>query len=115
MRWRIYYIGGSTFDSSQGAPFDAPKEGCGVIVAPDPEVGRALIHRWNWYYFKSGIWWGADIFGLLDQFKHFAPEITAVIEGRTGLNSEWNELLARADADPDFPIKSAVRPGERGP
>lgn len=112
MHWRIYYGDGTTFSSTEGAANDAPPHGVVAIVYPDPEIGRAVLHQWDWYYLKGGSWWGSDTFGLLDQFMHHAPEITAVKQGRTFTNAAYRAALQAAVEDPDFPIKSAQHRGE---
>ena len=112
MRWRIYYGDGSTFDDTAGEPNDAPAHGVVAVVYPDLEVGRFVLHQWDWYYCKNGEWWGSDTFGLLDQMMHFAPQITAIKQGRTFTNPEYRTVLGRAIGDPDFPPKSARTRGE---
>lgn len=114
-RWRIYYGSGATFSDADGPPASAPPFDVCAIVYADEEVGRVVLHRWDWYFVRAGEWWGADIFGLLDQLLHDrAGEVGAVKQGRTVSNEAYRAALARALADPDFPAKNAVRAGERG-
>lgn len=112
--WRIYYDDGSTFSSEDGSPEDAPAFGAVVIVFPDEEVGRVIMHGWDWYYWvpEDGTWWGADIYGLLDRLLH-RIDCRALLQGRNMLNTEYLALFKRASEDPDFPLKSAKRSGER--
>jgi len=113
LSWRIYYDDGSTFDSSQGEPEDAPSFGVVFIPQPDEQVGRMVMQGWDWYYFnKSGQWWGCDIYGLLDRLLHNLPT-RALKQGRTMGNDAYQKLRSVATNDPDFPIKSATRKGER--
>ncbi|MDT8442597.1 MAG: hypothetical protein RQ723_13230 [Desulfuromonadales bacterium] len=74
-----------------------------------------VLHRWNWYWLRDGVWYGGDVFGLLDQMQHYAHQIECVAQGRTVLNALMADTLMRAHADPDFPPKSATLPEERGP
>lgn len=114
MAWRIYYDDGSTFDAAMGTPEAAPGLGVQVIVQPDERVGRVLLTRFDWYYWRRdlGVWWASDLFGLLDQLTNDrAGNVAAVKAGRNA--APYDEILARAIADPDFPPKSARLPGER--
>lgn len=104
--WRVYYDDGTTFDSRQGRPDDAPSAGVQCIVEDDPDAGRVVLNSFDWYYFHpaSGMWWGSDLYGLLDKLLHRIP-ITGVCSGRNC--SRYREILDAAMSDPDFPPKSA--------
>ena len=104
--WRIYYDDGSTFDSTEGDPDDAPAFGVQCIVEPDDDGGRVVLNHFDWYYYnpEAGQWWGSDIHGLLDKLQFRIP-IEAVMQGRNCSN--FKEILVRATHDPDFPRKSA--------
>ena len=110
--WRIYYDDGSTFDSSMGAPDDAPSAGVQCIVEPDRDAGRVVLNSFDWYYFhpESGMWWGSDLYGMLDKLLHRIP-IEGVCSGRNC--KHYREILDRALSDPDFPPKSAKVRRER--
>jgi hypothetical protein len=104
--WRIYYSDGSTFDSEQGSPEDAPSFGVVCIVQPDPDRKRNIMHGWDWYYYNdvegnAPMWWGCDVAGLHDRLLHNLG-VRAVKLGRTVSNDVWQKLLKRADLDPDF-------------
>ena len=103
--WRIYYDDGSTFDSLDGGPEDAPSAGVQCIVEPDADAGRVVLNSFDWYYFhpESGCWWGSDLYGLLDKLLN-RIEVVGVCSGRNCSN--YNEILHRATNDPDFPRKS---------
>lgn len=114
--WRIYYEDGSTFDSSQGEPEDAPSYGVVVIVQPDEEVGRLIMHLWDWFYWREDEqqWWGADVYGLHDQLLANKP-IKAVKLGRNMNSQGFKAIMQRATDDPDFMIKSGVAKGVERP
>lgn len=115
MDWRIYYDDGSTFDSGQGTPQDAPALGVICIVYPDELVGRVIMHRFDWYYWVADDeqqWWGSDIHGLTDRLIHNLPT-EAVKEGRSVSHRYFREIITKADKDPDFPPKSGKNIGEK--
>ena len=114
MDWRIFYDDGGTFDDSQGEPVDAPAFGIVCIVQQNADVGRTILHGWDWYYWVSEKveWWGSDIYGLLDRLLHrLATE--AILQGRTVSRREFQQIMKRADKDPGFPPKSGIIAGER--
>ena len=112
--WRVYYDDGSTFDSSMGAPEDAPAFGVLCIVFPDEDHGRLVMSGWDWYFFvpDEKNWWGADIHGLIDRLLHNLP-VVGLKQGRNTDRINWNTTLDRATHDPDFPPKSAHSKRER--
>lgn len=114
INWRIYYEDGSTFTNLDGAPEDAPAFGMLMVVQTDPDVGRMIMHAWDWFFWREDDqqWWGADIYGLLDQMLHNKP-LKALKQGRNTQTSNYQAILQRAIDDPDFPPKSAVKRGER--
>lgn len=112
-KWRIYYSDGTTVDNTKGGPQYAPSYGIVCIVQPDDMVGRQIMHGWDWYYWheETQQWWGCDIYGLLDRLLH-NMQVTAVKQGRTVSNKDWQSIMQRANEDPDFLPKSSTRKGE---
>lgn len=116
MRFRIYYDDG-TADS--GTPLEDVR-GDGVIVivqaddAPgDPyAVGRELLFDADYYCWRleDRRWFRCDIRGLFDYLV--APGMKKVLAGRTVQRAVYKDALRRAQADPDFPVKSAIQAGE---
>jgi len=115
--WKIYYGDGSTFDSRQGRPEEAPSQNVCCIVYADKEHGRRIVHRWDWYYFKDGTdspVWGADIHGLLDQLmSDKSRAVHGVKIGRTYEDNIFRAIMQRAHEDTDFEPKSATTTLER--
>jgi hypothetical protein len=109
--WRIYYGDGTTFDNTQGEPEDAPPVDVQVIIQPNKDSGRQTIHQWDWYYWRNGLWYGSDIWGLLDQLLW--NNVTAVKQGRTLSNEDHEKIMKKAMADPDFAPQTAIIPGDR--
>ena len=108
MAFRVYYSDGSTFD---GDPESAPGLGVVVIVQDDPDVGRMVMARWDFYCWHQGQWWGHDLTGLMDCLA--LPGFNRVLIGRTVSQERWQAINAAALADPDFAPKSAERVLER--
>ena len=101
--WRIYYDDGSTFDSDQGSPADAPSLGFICAVGYDEGGSRYIMHGWDHYTFdqESNQWWGSDTQGLFDRLirnKGYAYKM-----GRTVTKTRYQELMNKAHLDPDFP------------
>ena len=99
--WRIYYDDGSTFDSDQGEPHDAPSEGFVCAVGYDERGQRYIMHGWDFYQWSSDQWWGMDRIGLHDRLRRNL--VYAYKEGRTVTRTEFEALMSKANLDPDFP------------
>ena len=101
--WRIYYDDGSTFDSWQGAPQDAPAYGFICAVGYDESGQRYIMHGWDHYCWdaESQQWWGMDLFGLIDRLT--LNRVSAYKLGRTVTKQAFQRIMARAASDADFP------------
>ena len=109
MDWKIYYGDGSVFSSNDGKPYEAPPHNVMVVSQKDNNVGRAVYNQWDWYFYSDEIggWFGADLFGVIDQVMHNCDKICAVIQGRVTTNEKFQEIYKFARNDPDMPKKSA--------
>lgn len=111
--WRVYYDDGTTFDSAQGEPWQTRPFGVQVILQREPEVGRAVLHGWDFYVWDRSrrLWGGVDLQGLLDLLAHdIGCHLCAVRQGRTLFShAEFQRALQSALADEDFAPKSATR------
>ena len=104
--WRIYYADGSTFDSSQGEPHEAPSEFFICALGYDTSDGkRYCMHGWNYYRWDKDnhMWWGMDDQGLHTRLRHNG-EIYAYKEGFTVTKTLFNKITNEAHRDPDFPM-----------
>lgn len=121
MRWRIYYGDGSTFSNQDGPPDQAPSRNVQLIVVWNLEVGRILLHGFHalnvadfyWYRAEQELWHAGDYAGLIDYLMDPGPK--TVKFGRNLPREDFFKLYAAALADPDFPAKSGVIPGEPRP
>ena len=100
LKWRIYYDDGSTVDSSTTTADQSPKLGVIAVVQTDPERGRIVIHRFDFYWYEHGEFWGSDIFGLWDYLTR--PGMKVVLFGRTVATALYSEIVQRACNDTDF-------------
>jgi hypothetical protein len=104
IEWRIYYSDGSTFDSSQGSPDDAPAWDIQVIAERDGQVGRRLLSKADYYFYLDGCWIGVDDIGLVD---YLANVFRVIKVGRQlPARKDFREILEKAQVDPDLPPKS---------
>ena len=109
--WRVYYGSGASFDSTQGPPETAPCVDVQAIVQADPSVGRHVLTRFDFYWRDRNEWFGGDLFGLWDYLAR--PGLKIVKFGRALPNDRYQEIMRRANNDPDLPRKSARYPDER--
>ena len=110
MIWRVFYGDDATYSNEDGSPFDAPALNVQCIVHSDPEVGRTIRAKCDFYWLVGDSWHGGDIFGLWDYLTR--PGAKKVIFGRSLAPDEYDAVLKAALTDPDFPPKSARREGE---
>ena len=118
IQWKIFYAGGKTYSSLDGPPELAPKTGVLAIIAPDDRVGRRVERQspvtGDSYYIwtpENGGWRGACPFRLAEYM--FEPGYKLVLYGRTVTDKEYQDVLERAQNDPDLPPKSGWQIGER--
>jgi hypothetical protein len=101
--WRIFYDDGSTFDSDQGEPHDAPTAGFICSVGYDESGDRYIMHGWDHYCWdqETSQWWGMDLCGLFDRLMR--NRVYAYKQGRTVTKKLFQETMQRAHVDPEFP------------
>jgi len=102
--WRIYYDDGSTFDSNDGLPHEAPSLGFICAIGYDETGKRYIMHGWDYYQWSDEVnqWWGMDLNGLFDRLRRNL--VYAYKEGRTVSRSQWEQIMINANNDRDFPI-----------
>jgi hypothetical protein len=113
--WRIYYDDGSTFDSDRGTWEAAPAQGVICVVTRDPtgQWGRHVFSGWSAREGQPG---NHDFF--VKHRDNDEPFSTAdlgpflakpgnseasVKYGRMTGQANWEAIMNRAAADPDFP------------
>lgn len=117
MRWRIYYTDGSTFSSADGDPEDAPAFGVQVVVQWSYERGRDKLHLGDCYYYDcvAGTWYNSDKIGALLAFARYPRAMRALKHGEFTTDENFKAIMARADADADFPPKAHSTPQREKP
>lgn len=101
--WRIYYDNGSTFDSNEGSPEEAPAYGFICAIGYDEGGNRYIMHGWDNYCYdkETNQWWGMDYLGLIDRLT--MNKVYAYKVGRTVTKTMFREIMHKADQDKDFP------------
>ncbi len=109
--FRIYYGDGSIYE---GPIADAPPVDVQCIITPDQrrssyEVGRLVMHSWDFYLYVEGVWLGVNsMVDLVDHILH--RQVEKVVKGRMIPNDRYEAILNRANTDEGFPRKSALSP-----
>ena len=107
MKWRIYYIDGTTFSNDDGAPQEAPGARVAAVVQEDGTVG-VQIHRGCSFYVcdeQYGGWYGLDHFGFAQYLER--PGYKVIKLGEAMTTDGYRALLKQLQDDPDLPAKSA--------
>ena len=114
-RWKIWFIDGTTFDSTQGSPADAPAQGVVCIAQPDVETGREILNRWPAYYRARGRWHRASFNSVFDRLLS-RQTVNAYLEGAIPGNSQFRSiwLAAKNEIDPELGVRTG-RTGDESP
>ncbi len=118
--FKIYYGDGSTYS---GLPESAPVENVQAIVWNDPakganHIGRVILREYDLYIYSDSIGWhGTDKY--YDLIQHLQQGcgpggVRAVLTGRWIPWEDYQAILQRVHADPDFDPKSATCKYEEG-
>ena len=105
MLYRIYYADGSTYDSNQGKPWEAPGLGVLVIVQEHRIQGERayLQHMADYYVWKDNRWQGCDLFYIWQYLLVNRTDFPkAVLAGETVINDIYTKAVCMAKDDPDF-------------
>jgi len=108
-RWKIFYCDGTTFDSSQGEPNDAPCREVAVIHTEDGRCGRRLLYGSDWYrWMDEGIWAKGESFDMLFALANNGHVIAR--KGGYQTEAEFEKNLIRAHQDDFVPRISPDEP-----
>jgi hypothetical protein len=104
-QWRIYYADGSTFDSDQGEPWDAPATRVLLILQQHHDLQERAYYQWedDYYLWKYDRWFAHGSLVLQQYwFMEKYPHPRACLAGETVNNEIWQRVTAAAKADKDF-------------
>ena len=108
VNWRIYYAGGSTFDSDQGLPQDAPSLGAQIVLVKDGRFNRRVLKLADYYVFRPSLdRWTDHQDATSVMIAALCEPWVKVVAGRYLREADFEQILIRAHDDPDFP---AARP-----
>lgn len=114
IEWRIRYKDGAVFDNLQGEPWEAPRLKVQIITQISDETGRYNQTQSDYYVWRDGRWYGCDLFHVWEYlFVDVRDHPPAVLAGYTIDTPAYLAILRDAEADPDFPARSAVHRSER--
>lgn len=121
IKWRIYYDDDTTFDNTQGEPWEAPGRGVVCIVQIDPSPRMYNVNTqvlmespFFWYHREFGYWFRSEQNGLIDQLTNDRKNIVCAVKlGRWTDFTHYREILYRANNDKDFVKKSGIGSGEK--
>jgi hypothetical protein len=105
VEWRIYYADGSTFDSSDGKPWDAPATRVLIINQRhhDPRERPFLVWQRDYYLWRFDRWYAVSYDALLFYwFIEKYPHPRAALAGETVDNPTWESIKKSARSDMDF-------------
>lgn len=108
--WRIRYADRPPYSDLDGPPEDAPGLGVLAVTQADPEHGRYVLAGDSYFWWEDGRWWSGDLLGCWDYLARPGPRKVAF--GRQVTNDRYTQALRDADHDPEFPARTAWRPGE---
>lgn len=112
--WLIRYADGSTYDSRDGAAWEAPRWGVLRVYFCDERTGVSMepspIGHWIW---RDGRWVGLDdLSGFYDYLgNHEGPCV--VLFGRTLRDDDWERFIVEESKFLTGADKSAWRVRER--
>ena len=112
MRWKIFYIDGTTFSNIDGNPEDAPGGSVQAIAQEDEVIGSAIHHGSDFYIWDKqyGGWYGMDHFGFVQYLIRPGKKVIKLAESMT--TTGYRKLLDIIRKDPQLPKKSASYPWE---
>lgn len=109
-KWKIFFADGTTFDSDQGSPAEAPPKPVAVILTEDGRCGRRVLKLMDWYRWseQDDRWYDCEAFDVL-----FALAEHGTVTARRGvymLEAEFEKILISAHNDAFVPRVRPVEP-----
>ena len=109
MKWKIWFTDGSSFDSSDGHPEQAPCKDVALMHVEDGRCGRRVLKFMDWYRWdnRAKRWFEGTEFDVLLHLTRNGY----VVARRGGYmpEAEFQKILIEAHEDDFIP---AISPGE---
>lgn len=113
--WRIYYADGTTFDSIQGSPADAPPYAVICILQKDKTYGRRILRMVDYYCWSPKVQKWLDLFDSSSVIVRSLRDPGLIVKAGEYIEEKaYEAVLIRATNDPDFPGKSPDKPSIQG-
>ena len=110
-RWKIWYADGTTFDSSQGQPTDAPKTGAVVCIVEDGRFNRRKLYLQDYYVYSPtlDLWlMQNDAAGVI--MRAVREPYIVVVAGCYMREKDFEQILIAADNDEFIKAQPAEPP-----
>ena len=107
MNWRLYYDDGSTFEDTDGEPWQSPPWGVVLCIQPDRKGNERLMMNGDVLMYRTdlGHWTQCGDGGFEDHAVHFGHVISCFRKTRwthdTVHDGNFARILAKARADLD--------------
>jgi len=115
MKWRIYYVDGSSYSDCDGALEDAPAWGVIIVaqedVTPHPyNIGRVYRFGRDFYCWRGETWgWtGQDGVGLTEYLA--GKGWKKVLNGTEARQDIYHRVKAQAEQDDYLPLRAVRNP-----
>ena len=108
MDYKVYYSDGTTY---AGDPFKAPAMDVQIILHADKEHGRRMVTGADYYVWEFESWYPVDQIGMFCYL--IRPGVKRVLIGHMIPNEQYGVIRAAAEADTDFPERTAYHLFER--
>lgn len=100
LRWRIYYVDGSTFSYRDGTPYEAPRSGVGVIAQESTNARGWQIDFKNIYgkdfFVYDEAWYCCDLAGLILYIIRRKGPLQILIGQMSPIDADFEDIKKRA-------------------
>jgi hypothetical protein len=104
--WIVHYDDGTSFTSTDGDPWEAPRDGVQVVQVAHEYTGRLIWHSFDYYCWQEGEWVPRGLIGLHDYLRQPGAD-KIVLQGRAVAYRRFRAVYDQAVADERLPFKSA--------
>lgn len=104
IKWKLYYVGGSTWTNEQSKPADIPNRHEVVCIQQwEPILNREILNQWLFYRWveTDGLWFGTSDEGIIDRLLYNKP-VLGLLAGVRLSRADFAAFYAVAYNDSDF-------------